>query len=73
MTELKSFNHSWATIKKLAKDRQQWKTFAVTLHANGNNRLVQRKNKLSKQFVSVVETQCSLQENKHKVKIDFDD
>ena len=32
--ELKSLNHSWGTIEKMANDRQKWKTFVGGLHAN---------------------------------------
>ena len=33
--EIKSMNHSWGTIEKMAKDRQKWRTFVAALHANG--------------------------------------
>ena len=33
--KLKSMNHSWGTIEKMAKDRHKWRTFVAALHANG--------------------------------------
>jgi len=32
--ELKTFQHTWGTIQKLAQDRQEWRTFVAALRAN---------------------------------------
>ncbi|KAL0187117.1 hypothetical protein M9458_018787, partial [Cirrhinus mrigala] len=37
--ELKTLNHTWGTIEKLAKDRQNWMIFVAALHASRRNRL----------------------------------
>ena len=31
--ELKTLQHTWGTIQKLAQDRQEWRTFVAALHA----------------------------------------
>ncbi|KAL0175752.1 hypothetical protein M9458_028082, partial [Cirrhinus mrigala] len=36
--ELKTLNHTWGTIEKLAKDRQKWMIFVAALHASRRNR-----------------------------------
>lgn len=36
--EIKDLNHSWATLERLASDRQQWRTFVAALHATRRNR-----------------------------------
>ena len=33
--EMKTMNDTLGTVKKMAKDRQKWKTFVAALHANG--------------------------------------
>ena len=35
--ELKDLGHSWATVTKLATDRQKWRAFVAALHARGHN------------------------------------
>ena len=35
--ELKTFNHTWGTIQRLAQNRQKWRTFVAALHANWHN------------------------------------
>jgi len=32
--ELKTLNHNWGTIWKLANSKQEWKTFFAALHAS---------------------------------------
>ena len=32
--ELKTLNHSWGTVEKLARDRQEWRTFVAALRAD---------------------------------------
>ncbi|RXN04778.1 endonuclease-reverse transcriptase [Labeo rohita] len=36
--ELKTLNHTWGTIEKLAKDRQKWMIFVAALHTSRRNR-----------------------------------
>jgi hypothetical protein len=33
--EMKTMNNTWGRVKKMAKDRQKWRTFVAALHANG--------------------------------------
>ena len=33
--EMKTLNHIWGTIRRLAKNRQEWRTFVATLHTSG--------------------------------------
>ena len=32
--EMKTLNHTWGTIWKLAQNRQEWMTFVAALHAS---------------------------------------
>jgi hypothetical protein len=35
--EMKTMNHTWGTIQKLAQDRQRWRTLVAALHATRHN------------------------------------
>ncbi|KAI4895122.1 hypothetical protein NFI96_008762 [Prochilodus magdalenae] len=35
--EMKTLNHSWGTVGKLAQDRQKWRTFVAALRADRHN------------------------------------
>ncbi|KAK7094897.1 uncharacterized protein [Littorina saxatilis] len=35
--ELKTLNHTWGTIKRLAQNRQEWRSFVAALHAKRHN------------------------------------
>ena len=35
--ELKTLHHTWGSIKTLAQNRQEWKSFVAALHANRHN------------------------------------
>jgi len=33
LRQLKTLNHNWSTIRKLAQNRQEWRNFVATPHA----------------------------------------
>ncbi|KAK7114566.1 hypothetical protein V1264_000610 [Littorina saxatilis] len=35
--ELKTLNHTWGTIQRLAQNRQEWRSFVAALHASRHN------------------------------------
>ena len=36
--ELRTLNHDWGTIQKLAQTRQEWRSFVAALHASRHSR-----------------------------------